>query len=100
MRESDYSFIILLADFSYFSRALYACAADDLMVIASDELPRLANLWHSEMRRQIVVSIPPNYVNPDLTMMLSRLDQLRNPWFSVTSPNSERVRGLCQLPIN
>ena len=91
MRESDYPIIILFVDFSYLSRALYAFAADDLMVIASDNLARLTNLWHSKMTRQIVVSIPPSYMNPDLAMMLSRLDQLRNPWFLVTSPNSERV---------
>ena len=91
IRENDYSIIILLADFSYFSRALYAFAADDFMVIASDELPRLTDLRHSKISGQIVVSIPPSYMNPDLAMMLSRLDQLRNPWFFVASPNSERV---------
>ena len=49
IRESDCSIIILFADFSYFSHALYVFAVDDLMVIASNELPRLTNLWHSKM---------------------------------------------------
>ena len=87
----NYSVIILLVDFGYSCRALYAFATDDSIVTAFDKLTSLTNLWHSEINGQIAVSILPSYNNPDLTIMLSRFDESRNPCCPVISLNSEEV---------
>ena len=45
----NYSVIILLVNFSYSCRALYAAATNNSIVTAFDKLISLTNLWHLEI---------------------------------------------------